>query len=716
MLLNIADTTLPISDPILRYLVVILIVLLAPLLLNKLKIPHLIGLIIAGALIGPNGFGVLERDSSIVVSGTTGLLYIMFLAGLEIDLVEFKKNRWKSIGFGLYTFCIPMIIGTLGSFYILHFNLMTSVLLGSLISSHTLLAYPIASKLGITKDKSVNITVGGTMITDTLALLVLAAVVGMTKGEADTAFWIRMTVSILAFGLIVIFIFPVIGRWFFKTVSDKISQFIFVLVMVYLGAVLAELAGVEGIIGAFLAGLAMNRLIPHTSPLMNRVEFVGNALFIPFFLISVGMLIDFTVFIKSTGTLKVAAVLTLGVITAKWLAAWATTKTFRMNKSQLQVIFGLSVAQAAATLAAVMVGYNIVIAEMPDGAPIRLLNEDVLNGSILVILITCTLASIVTQKGGSRLARETEAGKNDNDSTDQDGMNILIATNSIERTEQLVQLALNIKQNSATDQLFALNIINKQDAPDESDKTAKKVLQIAVQTGASADIAITDIIRYDEIINGITGEVKANKITDLVLGYSTAPYSSDKSFRLINGILENDKITTYVFNPVQPLSTIKKHIVVIPPHAENESGFYYWLSSIWRLSKNCGGGVTFFGAARLKSIINTLNEASPVNYTFREFTQWEDLLVLSREVLPNDLLTFVLSRKEGLSYNPHMSRIFTYLDRYFRQNNFLLIYPSQTKTAPEDDFYTSDHHKVMDGTVDIQSLGKELEKFFRSNN
>ena len=259
MLLSITDTTLPVTDPILKYLIVILVVLLAPIVLNKLKIPHLIGLIIAGALMGPNGFGILDRDSSIVVSGTTGLLYIMFLAGLEIDLIEFKKNKWKSITFGIYTFCIPMVLGTLSSYYLLHFNWMTAILLGSLISSHTLLAYPIVSKLGIAKDRAVNITVGGTMITDTLALLVLAVIVGMTKGTVNTAFWLRLTLSILAFGLIVLLVFPIIGRWFFKKVPDRISQFIFVLVMVYLSAVLAELAGVEGIIGAFLAGLALNR-------------------------------------------------------------------------------------------------------------------------------------------------------------------------------------------------------------------------------------------------------------------------------------------------------------------------------------------------------------------------------------------------------------------------------------------------------------------------
>jgi len=327
-ILSIFDTTLPVTDPVLRFLIVLIIILAAPLLLNKIKIPHLIGLIIAGAVIGPNGFNILERDSSIVVTGTTGLLYIMFLAGLEIDMAELKRNGSKSLVFGLYTFLIPMVLGFIASRYILNYSLMSSILMASLISSHTLLAYPIVSKLGVAKNKAVTIAVGGTVITDVLALLVLAVIVGMTQGEVDGMFWVKMGVSVLLFGAAIMLLFPIIGRWFFKKVDDKISQYIFVLVMMYFGALLAELAGVEAIIGAFLAGLAMNQLIPHTSTLMNRVEFVGNAYFIPFFLISVGMLIDYKAFFTSLDTLKVGVILTIAGTVAKFLAAWANQKTY----------------------------------------------------------------------------------------------------------------------------------------------------------------------------------------------------------------------------------------------------------------------------------------------------------------------------------------------------------------------------------------------------
>ena len=356
IVLSIYDTTLPLTQPVLKFLVILVIILFAPILLNKIKIPHILGLIIAGAIIGPNGINLLTRDSSIILSGTAGLLYIMFLAGLEIDLAEFKKNSLKSLLFGMYTFLIPMTLGTLAGIYLLKFSIPTSVLLASMFASHTLIAYPILSKLEVTKNRAVNIAVGGTMITDTLALLVLAVIVGMSRGEVNAEFWTRLSVSLVIFALIVMFLFPIIARWFFKRYDDNVSQYIFVLVMVFLGAVLAELAGVEAIIGAFLSGLALNRLIPSTSPLMNRIEFVGNAVFIPFFLIGVGMLVDYRAFFSDFETIKVAVIMTVVATFSKFAAAWLTQKSFRFTVDERRLIFGLSNAQAGATLAAVLVG------------------------------------------------------------------------------------------------------------------------------------------------------------------------------------------------------------------------------------------------------------------------------------------------------------------------------------------------------------------------
>ncbi|MGB0177766.1 MAG: cation:proton antiporter, partial [Owenweeksia sp.] len=476
-LLNIFETSLPLTNPVLKFLLILVIILFAPILLNKVKIPHLLGLIIAGAVIGPNGFNLMERDSSIILSGTAGLLYIMFLAGLEINLADFRKNSRMSLVFGFYTFSIPMVMGTLTGLYLLEFSIPTSVLLASMFASHTLIAYPLISKLGIARNKAVNITVGGTMITDTLALLVLAVIAGMTTGEVNAAFWIRLSVSIVVFGLIVILLFPLISRWFFKRFDDSVSQYIFVLVMVFLGAVLAEAAGIEAIIGAFLAGLALNRLIPHTSPLMNRIEFVGNAIFIPFFLIGVGMLIDYRAFFADWETIKVAAVMILIATCAKYIAAWLTQKSFKFSVDERRLIFGLSNAQAAATLAAVLVGYNIVVGETEAGEPIRLLNESVLNGTILMILFTCTIASFVAQKGARNIAL-LEASEDTNDeSADQE--RILIPVNNPETTDELINLGITIKSRKNREGLYALSIIDDNATDGAAEKKARKILHRA---------------------------------------------------------------------------------------------------------------------------------------------------------------------------------------------------------------------------------------------
>jgi len=313
LLTGLFDIALPLKNPVLQFSLLLFIILFVPVLFSRLKLPSLISLIIAGAVVGPHGLNLMLRDSSIILFGTVGLLYIMFLAGLEIDVADFKKNSSKSILFGLYTFLISIILGIVVTLYVLHFSLLSSILIGSIFASHTLIVYPLVSKLGIAKNKAVNIAVGGTLITDTLALLVLAVISGMTTGELTSEFWIRLLVSLAVFSLIVLFLFPIIARWFFKRFDDSVLQYLFVLAMVFFSGFLAEAAGVEAIIGAFLAGLALNRMIPHTSALMNRIKFVGNAIFIPFFLIGVGMLIDFRALFKDYETLKVALVITFGM-------------------------------------------------------------------------------------------------------------------------------------------------------------------------------------------------------------------------------------------------------------------------------------------------------------------------------------------------------------------------------------------------------------------
>lgn len=569
--MTLAAITLPLTDPVLKFLLILVIILAAPLLLNKLRIPHLLGLIIAGAIIGPNGFNLVLRDSSIILSGTAGLLYIMFLAGLEIDLGDFKKNKWKSLTFGMYTFLVPMALGTLVGLYVLNFSMLTSILLASMFASHTLIAYPIISKLGITKDKAVGITVGGTMITDTLALLVLTVIVEMAVGDVDDWFWYRLGAAIILFFAFVMIVFPIVGRWFFKRCEDNVSQYIFVLVMVFLGAYLAELAGLESIIGAFLAGMALNRLIPSTSPLMNRVEFVGNAIFIPFFLIGVGMLIDYRAFFTNWDTIKVGAVMIVVATVAKFVAAWLTQKTFRMSVDQRRVIFGLSNAQAAATLAAVMVGYNVILGETPAGEPIRLLNESVLNGTILMILVTCTMASFSAQKGAHNIAMNDVSEEKEGTGEHQE--RILIPVSYEKNVTELVNLSTAIKSKKNKNGLFALNVINNQASDDKAFKQSKKVLNMAVTTASATDNVLQDLLRYDlNVANAIISVIKEQGITDLVLGlHQGKGVVSSFLGNMTEAILGQSNVTTLIYRPIQPIATVKRHLVVVPPGRKKRS-------------------------------------------------------------------------------------------------------------------------------------------------
>ncbi|WP_194778228.1 cation:proton antiporter [Pararhodonellum marinum] len=709
--------SLPLENPVLIFSVILFIILFAPILLNKIKIPQLIGLIIAGAILGPNGFHILERDSSVILFGTVGLLYIMFLAGLEIDMADFKKNSGKSVVFGLYTFLIPMILGTAVGIYVLGFGVPTSVLLASMFASHTLIAYPIISKMGVIKNKAVNITVGGTMITDTLALLVLAVIAGMYKGELTNDFWIRLGVSVTIFALVVSLLFPLVGRWFFKRNNDSISQYIFVLGLVFLGAFLAEAAGIEAIIGAFLAGLALNRLIPHTSPLMNRIDFVGNALFIPFFLIGVGMLIDYRVFFNDLETIVVAVVMTVVATVSKFLAAWFTQKTFNFSIAQRNVIFGLSNAQAAATLAAVLVGYNIIIAETAAGEPVRLLGDSILNGTILMILVTCTIASFVAQKGAMQLALEEAEGNEAEDDSDS-GEKILIPVNYPENIEELINLGVTIKTQSSKNTLLALNIIPSDSEDISKEKNAKKLLETASKSASATDNILTELIRYDSnVVNGITNVVKENKVTDIIMGLHRHAGISDSFLgNLTEGILSRCNATTMIYHNQQPINTIGRYLVVVPKNAEKEIGFLFWLLRIWNIGRNTGAAIQFYVQSETLDYIRQVQEKFQIEASFFDFPDWEDFLILSRDLSKNDALVVVMSRKNGGSFDPVMDKLPKYLNKYFQNNNYILIYPMQSDFDQKG--YTaiggtSLFNPLLNSVGMIDDFGKTVSKLFR---
>ena len=619
LLMSLLDLSLPLKNPVLQFSLILFIILFAPVLLSRLKIPSLISLIIAGAVIGPHGLNLMLRDSSIILFGTVGLLYIMFLAGLEIDVADFRKNSTKSILFGLYTFLISIALGIIVALYILQFSLLSSILIGSIFASHTLILYPVISKLGIAKNKAVNVAIGGTIITDTLALLVLAVVVGISSGELMSGFWIRLVIGVTLFGLVVLLLFPVIARWFFKHFDDSVLQYLFVLAMVFFSGFLAEAAGVEAIIGAFLGGLALNRLIPRTSPLMNRIKFVGNAIFIPFFLIGVGMLINIQAFFKGYETIKVALVVTLAATVAKYLSAWITQKLFGFSLDQRRLIFGLISAHAALALATVMIGYNMITGYTLNGTPVRLLDESVLNGTILFILVTCTLATVIGEKGARNIALADAA----DDAAAKPGQltaekRILIHTNDMNTVDELVNLSVTVRSGKTRNGIYAMHVADNSLPDETAEKNAEKILEMATVAASSTDNVLTGLLRYDnDVVNGIAGVIREQKITDLILGVHHKSVLSDSFLGSSSEkILGRSNVTTFIYKPFQPLATIKRTIAVIPQGAENEIGFVLWMQRLINIIKNTGSKLMVYAS---KQTIAYLKEAYAENFPNVEY-------------------------------------------------------------------------------------------------
>lgn len=387
---------LPATNPVLIFAVILFIILLAPILMSKLKLPGIVGFIIAGIAIGPYGFNVLTKNSAIELFSTIGLLYIMFIAGIELDADEFKKKRHKSLVFGLLTFIIPISIGLPVCHYLLGYPILTTLLVSIMFATHTLVAYPIVNKYKVSQNEAVAIAVGGTVLTDTAVLIILAIITGAHTSGLTTAFWLHLIISLAIFIAIMFTIVPVVAKWFLSRLdAEKTSNYVFVLSVVFFSAFMAQLSGVEPIIGAFMAGLALNRLIPHTSVLMDRIEFVGNAIFIPFFLISVGMLVDLRVLFKGPEAITIALSLTAVALTGKWLAAFITQKIFGYTNTQQGLLFGLSSSHAAATLAIILVGYKL-----------KMLDDNILNGTVILILITCVVASFATEQASKKLVNK----------------------------------------------------------------------------------------------------------------------------------------------------------------------------------------------------------------------------------------------------------------------------------------------------------------------
>ena len=669
------DLNFPVTDPVWIFLIVLVIILFAPLLLNKLRIPHIIGMILAGVLIGEYGLNILERDSSFELFGQVGLYYIMFLAGLEMDMEDFRKNKVKGLVFGLLTFFIPMALGIITSMEMLGFSFVSSVLLASMYASHTLIAYPIVSRYGLSRQRSVTISIGGTAVTVTLALVVLALISGMYNGAATPMYWIMLVLKVTLICLVIVFVFPMLGRIFFRKYDDAVMQFVFVLALVFLGGGLISLAGMEGILGAFLVGLVLNPLVPKVSPLMNRLEFVGNALFIPYFLIGVGMIIDVRTFVAGGSALKVAVVMTVVATLSKWIAAYATQKIYRMSANERKMIFGLSNAQAAATLAAVLVGHEII---MENGE--RLLNDDVLNGTVVMILITCIISTIETERASRKFAMQDSSASEDVPVNVKE--NILIPVANPDTIEYLVNLALVIRDNSRKDGIVALNVINDS-GPYNTGEQGQRYLEKAAMIASAADVKVNMVSRYDlNIASGIIHTVKEYGVTGVVIGLHQKAGILDSFFgSLTASLLKGTFREVIVARLMMPVNTLKGIVVVVPPKAEYETGFIRWVTHLCRMSSQTGCHLRFRAdsatAQNIESAISGIAPGVAYSMDVADGVQFAELM--SVNVKSEQLLVVVKARSGSVSYDPAFDRLPALLNKDFPTANLMVIYPEQVE-------------------------------------
>lgn len=678
-----AQINLPITDPTWIFLLVLTIILFAPLVLGRLRIPHIVGMILAGVLVGQYGLNILDRDSSFELFGKVGLYYIMFLAGIEMDMEDFKLNRVKALVFGLFTFLIPMILGIASSYYLLNFHITTSILLASMYASHTLIAYPTVSKYGLSRMRSVSITIGGTAVTVTLALLILAVIAGTYKGDIGEYFWYLMTLKVCLVVLFIVLVMPRIARWFFRTYDDNIMQFIFVLAMVFLGGGLLELAGLEGILGAFLVGMVLNRLIPRLSPLMNRLEFVGNALFIPYFLIGVGMIIDLRTLFKGGEALKVAIIMIVVATVAKWLAAWITQKIYRMKSEERSMMFGLSNAQAAATLAAVLIGNKI---ELSPGVP--LLNDDVLNGTVVMILFTCIISSVITERAARRMSLANQSGhQGDKIAKPKEEENILIPVANPNTIEDLINMAILMRNENKIGGLTAMHVINDDVTSESKRIIGQQCLDRAKGVGAAADVEISEVMRFDiNIASGIVHSIKEHNASEVVIGLHKKAnivdsFLGQKALNLLNAT--NKQI--FIVKATMPVNTIRKIIVAVPDKAEQESGFSKWMTRLCRMAIQMGCRIVFYSTnitlGYIKGYVDKYFKTLRVQYS--EMESWNDLLLLTSVVNYDHLFIIVSSRKGGASYNPAFGELPLLLSKYFLDNSLALLYPDQFGESEE---------------------------------
>ncbi len=660
----------PIENPIVIFAIIILIILITPYFSRKLKVPAIFGLIVSGMIIGPNGTGLISDNLGVKILSSVGILYLMFLAGLEINMTSFQRSKYKSIVFGILTFTIPLSLGyfVLRNFFDLPFH--SALLLASMFSTHTLLSYPVVNKLNITRRESVVITIGGTIITDTAVLMLLTIIVASFQGRLDWIFWLRLLLLMAMFVFLVLWGVPKLSRWFFKHVQTEDSaQYLFVLSVLLISALLAMTSGIEPIVGAFLSGLALNRVIPQHSALMNRVTFIGNTLFIPFFLIGVGMLINFKVLFSGFETIIFALAMIVVALTSKYLAAYLTQFIYKYPKNDRNLIFGLSVSHAAATIAVILVGFDL-----------KILDETALNATILVILVSCSISSFVTEHSGRKVAL-TEPETPDPHKDNQD--NILVTVSNPETIGSLIDFAI-FSRNNRSSVIYPLSIVQDDEHVERTLQFNKDLVNSITGKLANSDVTLKPTTRIDiNIPTGISRSMKELHIKKLILGWSGKSNTANYFFgNIVENLLENCRQMMIVSKFSMPLDGTKNVYLFLPNYAEKEQGFIPMMNTVRSVSKNLNARLHLVVNAQSQKLIRkNLNEKLFSEVRYMIFEYYPNISTIARGIQTSDLVIAVSARPHTISYNRRLELLPKILSRHFADQNYVIVYPEQPKDS-----------------------------------
>lgn len=693
---------LPVKNPVLILALTLLIILSAPLILKRFRIPGIIGLIIAGVLIGPHTLHIIETSTSFELFSKTGLLYIMFLAGLEIDMQEYRQNQSKSLVFGALTFFIPICIGYLVCTQVFGFTLWPALLLASMFSTHTLLSYPIVNNMGIVKNRAVQISFGGTIITDSAVLILLGIITNVVGGQISSQFWIRLILSLGLLCFAVLYLLPKVSRWFFRNIEGQGSaQYIYVLAVVFISGFFSELAGVEPIIGAFLAGLALNRVIPHNSILMNRINFIGNTIFIPFFLISAGMLVDLGLFLQGTDALIFAGVLSAVALSTKWIAAQLTGIIYKYSKYEKRVMFGLSASHAAATLAVIKVGYDI-----------GLFDQNVINGTIILILVTCMVSSFVTERAARKIAvTEKDTVKRVADKPER----ILVPFSNPDNIQRLIDFSLLIKDSSSQEPIFPLSIVEESGDTDEKMNVAKKVIESVAEQIASGGKKVEILKKVDlSIVDGIVRTSKAYGISDVIISWKAQQSTSNLFFgNIADNLLMKSKQAIAISKILQPLNSYKRVRVILTPNAELESGFPLIVKKINSLLKQVGNAKEIYAEQKtLDAFSRAVNDRKKEFYAYKPTAGFEDSEVLS-DIEEDDLYVFLSSRRQTVSYDFHVDNMPKVLNKGNEFTSFVVFYPETQKALNDSQLGEMTTPAIQENIEKVIQLKDKLTGIFK---